>query len=147
MLCFIICLSAVHSYMSQGIIRLAELPCWYPNILFSPLFLFQFQASPTNHFWSAFIYGALSKKPRSPCVPASCSAIHMGLSPVPTSKQTQQPCGSQQVTKSALTLPTGSLPDCLVHVFIVYLFILTRDFCWAHNVCQVGLKMLSLQWE
>ena len=61
MLCFAICLSAVHNYMSRGIIRLAELPCWHPNTFFFFLLYLNFK-NLLPSFQSGFVFKALEKK-------------------------------------------------------------------------------------
>ena len=124
-LCFIICLSAVHNYMSRGIISLAELSCWCPNTLFFS-FSISFSRILYKLFQNGFIFRALNKKAMSSMTLLHSGTFTRSFSPSPTGeigKTNKQYSSSVLHDRSQILLwpfPTGSVPDCLNHLFVIH---------------------------
>ena len=133
-LCFIICLSAVHNYMSRGIISLAELSCWCPNTLFFSLFLFHFQESRTNYFRMVLYLELWIKKPCLLWLSFTAVPSHVVSVLVPLGKSEKQTNNT-----AAVCFMIGHrfcfdlFPLVLYQIVLIIcsLFILATNFCCA----------------
>lgn len=122
---------------------------------FSPVFYLNFKnLLQTISEWFYVCLELWIKKPSLLCLCFPAQPITSSYSPGPTgntgktNKQTNNKAAVWLMIGSKFCFDlfvTGSVPACLVHLFIVCLLILAIHFYYAHNVCQVGFKMLSLQ--